>query len=139
MSGLADFVGVPFSAGGRSGEFDCWGLVREALRACAGLHLPDYGKPYRLEDHETVASNIREGLLHGWERVEDPRLYDVVVFNIAGQPRHIGLMIGPSRFLHAPEWVELPDGSRVAGTSRIEHIDDRMWHKRIEGFYRHVG
>lgn len=129
MTSLADFVGVPFVERGRGDGFDCWGLVREVLRACAGLDLPDYGKPYRLEDHDTVASNIREGLAQGWQRVADPRAFDVVVFNISGQPRHVGVMVGPSKFLHAPE----------GGTSRIERIDDRMWAKRVEGFYRHVG
>lgn len=130
MAALADFVGKPFADHGRSDDgLDCYGGVRAVLSACAGIHLPDYGDGYAdCADHDGIAACIRAGLLQGWQRVSDPRLYDVVVFNITGQPRHIGLMVGPTKFLHWPE----------NGTSRIERIDDRMWHKRIEGIYRHV-
>lgn len=121
---LARFIGVPFA----EHTFDCWQLARAVLRECAGLALPDYGRPYAdMGDHATIESNIREGLADGWSRVTDPRAWDLVIFNIAGQPRHIGVMLGPTKFLHVPE----------GQTSRIERIDDRMWAKRCEGFYRH--
>lgn len=127
---LADFVGVPFADHGRAGGFDCWGLARLALLSCRGIHLPDYGNGYAdMADHDGISNAIRDGLAQGWERVTDPRAFDLVIFNIAGQPRHVGLMVGPTKFLHAPE----------GSTSRIEHTDDRMWHKRIEGFYRYAG
>lgn len=127
---LADFIGVPFADHGRAGGFDCWGGAREVLRACAGLSLPDYGSGYTdCADHEGIAVSIRNGLAEGWVRVDDPRLHDLVVFNICGKPRHVGVMVGPTKFLHWPE----------NQTSRIERVDDRMWHKRIEGFYRYAG
>lgn len=130
MTTLSDFVGVPFADHGRGQGVDCWGLARAALKACAGIELPDYGDGYAdMADHDGIATSIRNGLAEGWQRVDDPRAFDLVIFNIAGQPRHVGLMVGPSKFLHAPE----------DGTSRIERIDDRMWAKRIEGYYRHVG
>jgi cell wall-associated NlpC family hydrolase len=130
MTTLADFVGLPFADHGRGDGHDCYGGVRAVLAACAGLHLPDYGDTYAdCGDHDGIASGIRAGLAIGWQRVSDPRRFDVVVFNITGQPRHIGVMVGPSKFLHWPE----------KGTSRIERLDDRMWHKRIEGVYRYVG
>lgn len=128
MTTLADFVGVPFADHGRAGGFDCWGLARAALLACRGIRLPDYGDGYRdCADHDGIAVAIREGLAEGWTRVEDPRAFDLVIFNIAGQPRHVGLMVGPTTFLHAPE----------GQTSRIERVTDPMWRKRIEGFYRY--
>jgi cell wall-associated NlpC family hydrolase len=127
---LADFVGVPFVDHGRGGGFDCYGGVREVLARCAGICLPDYGDTYAdVGDHENIAAAFRAGLAVGWQRVSDPRRFDVVIFTIAGQPRHIGVMVGPSKFLHWPE----------NGTSRIERLDDRMWHKRVEGVYRYVG
>lgn len=130
MDGLEAFVGVPFADHGRAGGFDCWGCARAALLACRGIALPDYGAGYAdMADHYGIAASIRGGLAEGWARVLDPRAFDLVIFNICGQPRHVGLMVGPSKFLHAPE----------GQTSRIERVDDRMWHKRIEGFYRYVG
>lgn len=98
--------------------------------ACRGIALPDYGGGYAgMSDHDGIATSIRSGLAEGWERVTDPQAFDLVIFNICGLPRHVGLMVGPRKFLHAPE----------GQTSRIERVDDRMWNKRIEGFYRHVG
>lgn len=127
---LADFVGLPFADHGRAGGFDCWGLARAALKAATGVDLPDYGAGYEgMADHSGIAASIRDGLAVGWERVERPQAHDLVIFNIAGQPRHVGLMVGPNMFLHAPE----------GSTSRIERVDDRMWAKRVEGFYRYVG
>lgn len=128
---IAQFVGIPFADHGRAADgLDCWGLARAALKACAGIDLPDYGGGYSdVGDHAGVAASIREGLAQGWVRVDAPRLYDLVIFNIAGQPRHVGLMLGPTKFLHAPE----------GQTSRIERVDDRMWARRVEGFYRYTG
>ncbi|MGY3265794.1 NlpC/P60 family protein [Lysobacter sp. HA35] len=130
MTQLADFVGLPFADHGRADGFDCWGGVRAVLSACLGLKLPDYGDGYSdCADHSGIACAIRDGLAADFVRVTDPRAFDLVIFNIAGQPRHVGVMVGPTSFLHWPE----------DGTSRIERTDNRMWHKRIEGFYRHAG
>lgn len=129
MNALADFVGLPFADHGRAGGFDCWGLARAALLACRGIHLPDYGTGYAdCADHDGIATSIREGLAADFQRVDRPEPYDLVIFNIAGEPRHVGLMVDPTRFLHAPE----------GQTSRVEHVDERKWHKRIEGFYRYA-
>lgn len=129
MTALADFVGLPFADHGRDGGFDCWGLARAALAACQGVVLPDYGTGYAdCADHDGIAASIRDGLAADFVRVTDPRAFDLVIFNIAGQPRHVGLMVDAARFLHAPE----------GSSSRIERIDDRMWARRVEGFYRYA-
>ena len=135
MSELADFVGLPFADHGRGDGVDCWGLARAALKACAGIDLPDYGSGYAsVTDRVGVAQSIRDGLADGWVRVERPRMYDLAIFNIAGRPGHVGLMVGPTMFLHAPE----PDDDGNGGTSRVESVNSPMWAKRLEGFYRHV-
>lgn len=132
---IAGFIGLPFAEHGRGGGYDCWGLAREVLRACAGISLPDYGHTYKsVEDHDAIVVAIHDGLAEGWERVEDGRLYDVVIFNIAGKPTHIGVMLGPTTFLHCPE----PSDSGAGGTSRIESIDSRLWRNRVEGIYRYT-
>lgn len=141
MTTLADFVGVPFADHGRTREgADCWGLVRAALKECAGIEMPDYGQGYAdVADHDRIGLLIRDGVMQGWERVSEPRRFDVVIFHIGETHWHVGLMLNRVRFLHCPEWVTLPDGTKTAGTSRTERIDDRLWHRRVEGVYRYVG
>lgn len=126
---LADFIGVPFADHGRAGGFDCWGLARAVLAACRGLRLPDYGEGYAdCGDHDGIAVAIREGLAADFVRVAVPEPFDLVIFNIGGQPRHVGVVVDAGRFLHAPE----------GQSSRIERLSDRMWARRVEGFYRHA-
>lgn len=135
MTTLADYVGLPFADHGRAGGFDCWGCVRAVLADLRGIVLPDYGAGYAdMDDHRGIACAITGGLVRDFVRVPRPQPFDLVIFNIAGQPRHVGLVVGPDQFLHCPEPTEAGKG----GTSRIERLSDRMWHKRIEGFYRHV-
>jgi hypothetical protein len=61
-----------------------------------------------------------------WQRVERPQLFDVVVFNRSGRPAHVGVMVGPTRFLHVERDAR----------SRIERLGPQ-W--QIEGFYRYTG
>lgn len=134
---LADFVGLPFRDHGRdrSGA-DCWGGVRLVLAELRGLLLPDYGSGYRATgDREGVSVAIHDGLLRDFVRVERPQPFDLVIFNLAKKPGHVGLVVDRGRFLHWP----LPDHKGNDGTSRIEHFTDRKWRNRVEGFYRHVG
>jgi cell wall-associated NlpC family hydrolase len=134
MAEIADFVGLPYRDRGRDRDgVDCYGLVRAVLAELRGVVLPDYGTYGGGGDHAGIALTIVNGLAEGWRPIADPRLFDLVVFTIAKQPRHVGLMLGPTRFLHAPE----PGDSGAGGTTRIERITDRMWRNRIEGFYRY--
>jgi cell wall-associated NlpC family hydrolase len=130
MRWAALYVGIPFVDHGREGGADCWGLVRAVLADVRGVMLPDYGNGYAgTADHEGIEASIREGLVRDFQRVEVPQAFDLVIFNLCNQPRHVGLMVTSWQFLHVPE----------GQSSRIERIEDRMWAKRVEGFYRHVG
>lgn len=120
------YVGLPFADHGREGGFDCWGLVRHVLRCERGLLLPDYGDRYaRYDDPASVERAIDAGLHEQWQRVAQPQVGGLVIFRIAGLPRHVGLVVDTDRFLHMP--------SRE--TSCVERLSSPMWAKRIEGFY----
>lgn len=134
---LADFIGLPFRDHGRERDgCDCWGGVRLVLRELRGIVLPDYGSGYReTMDCDGIGVSIREGLVRDFVRVDKPQPFDLVIFNLAGKPWHVGLVVGPGRFLHWPQ----PDDKGNDGSSRIAHYTDRIWARRVEGFYRHAG
>lgn len=129
MTTLTDFIGLPFVDHGRALGCDCWGGVRMVLHELAGVSLPDYGDRYTdVGDADGIESAIRDGLARDWYPVTGgPQMFDLVIFNVLGRPRHVGLMIGPSKFLHWPE----------GKTSRIESVNDLCWARRVEGFYRY--
>jgi cell wall-associated NlpC family hydrolase len=84
----ANQVGVPYRYGGRSTEgFDCSGLVSYA-----------YGRAGRMVPRTTGAL---------WRQLRpvalgELRPGDVLFFDIAGKPSHVGLYLGEGRFVHAP-------------------------------------
>lgn len=123
---LAPFLGLPFADKGRGPAYDCWGLVRHYLWHATGVLLPDYGHLYAThEDHGQVTDGIKAGLVEGWTKSVKPVLNGLVIFKIAGQPWHIGVVVSRDRFLH------IPPGE----TSCTERFADPRWINRIEGFY----
>lgn len=105
---LAAFMGVPYDG-------------RHFCRVLAGRVLDAHGIPWpRVSD----PAKARD-----WQRVAQPRALDVVVFNRAGRPGHVGVCIGRGRFLHVEE------GAR----SVIEYLASPLWQSRVEGYYRYTG
>jgi|GEM_PF-676541 len=102
---FAAFVGVPYQ-----GKKFCRELVRQVLAA--------HAIPMPLVDQPAQAPN--------WRRVPLPVALDVVVFNRAGRPAHVGVCVDSGRFLH------VEDGGR----SVIDRLSAPLWAARIEGFYR---
>ena len=130
---LARWIGLPYADKGRGPDaYDCWGLARAVL-AERGMALPDYAEAYtRAADHDSVAVAVRAGLADGWQPVDKPQAFDLVILNIAQRPWHCGVMVAPDRFLHV-----MPPGPKGQAFSCIERIDSPRWARRIEGFYRH--
>lgn len=100
---LLPFCDVPYR-----GRHYCRVFARDVL-AAHGIPYPT-SKPGRGE----------------WQRVERPQLFDVVVFNVKGRPGHVGVMVGPSKYLHVD----------VGERSRIERLGPT---RQVEGFYRYTG
>lgn len=137
MALFSPFIGLPFRDHGRDRSgVDCWGLVRLVLADLRGIVLPDYGQGYSdTGDFDGIGVAIREGLVRDFRRVDKPQPFDLVIFNLAGKPWHVGIVVDRTRFLHCPQ----PDERGNDGTSRLERWKDRMWAKRVEGWYRYAG
>lgn len=130
VAGTEKFVGLPFADHGREEDgLDCWGGVRYYLGQMRGLLLPDYGFGYtETADVAGIAATIRAGLMEGWQKIPQPEIFALVIFNLAGNPWHVGVMVSKHQFLHWPE----------DQNSRLDSIYSAMWEKRIEGYYRYV-
>ena len=123
---MLEFVGIPYLDRGRDrAGVDCWGLVR-LFFAGRGIALPDYLSDYGTADDRVGVAIAIGPHSTGWQRVDAPRYGDCVLFNIAGAPCHIGIVLERGRFLH----------SMRGRNSCVEDLDAIQWARRIEGFYR---
>lgn len=123
------YVGLPYEVLGRGATgYDCWGLVKHVYRTELNKELDDFEGRYQDQfDSDGIEAIFRDEKGR-WEKVERPFPFDVVMFNVFGRPVHVGVMVYRDYFVHSP------DGD----FSRIERIASPQWHRRIEGFYRHV-
>jgi hypothetical protein len=98
MHPLAHLIGKPWHPGGTGPDlFDCWHLVREAVRISRGVEIPQLGGD--------VTRVTRDAHAAGWRRVEFPvRDGDVIVVRESASRRHVGVVIeldGVLAVLHA--------------------------------------
>lgn len=128
---VAQYTGLPFKELGRTREgIDCWGLARLVLQEQLGLETPDYSEAYtNVGDTVTIPRVIAAGLEADWERVEKPKMFDLIILNIGRRKMHVGIVVAKHDFLHSPEGKSL---------SLVERFTDGQYIRRIEGFYRHV-
>lgn len=125
---VTKYVGLPFEDLGRSvNGVDCWGLVQHVYRSEYKIHLPDYKMYGSIRDRAAVEVTARF-IKARWQQNSEPAFMDVICFNIAKRPLHVGLVVSKDQFLHSPE----------DDFTRIERFTDRIWANRIEGFYRYV-
>lgn len=124
---VADYIGLPFRDHGRDRRgLDCWGLVRLVLAEQFGVSLIDFDYA-STRDSDGIPAAI-EAARPEWSVVGDPQLGDVMVFNIGGQPMHVGLVIETGLMLH------VSDDDRGAV---MESYLTPAWRPRMEGIYRY--
>lgn len=129
MRSYSKYIGVPFREKGRSMDgADCWGLLKLIYSNELGIDdLPDFADRY---ENTRDKFNIPL-LLHierqRWEQVERPQETDAVMFNLAGLPIHVGIMISEDQFIHVTKGIN----------ACIESIDSPVWANRVQGFYRY--
>ena len=111
MEGLlrtaTDLLGTPYRNGGATLDgFDCSGFVQYVF-AQHGVRVP-----------RTVRRQAEVGA-----RVREAAAGDLVFFNTEGRgPTHVGIALGPDRFIHAPS-------SR--GVVRVEPFASAYWSSRF--------
>lgn len=119
------YIGLPYRLGGRDRNgIDCWGLVRLIHKEQLGIDLPAFAEVISLEDQAETINREKEG----WNPVVIEQTGDVVLFNILGNPTHVGIITKPGFFIHAFENQDV----------RIERLDDPKWKRRIKGIYRYA-
>ena len=129
---LQTYMGLPFKSHGRTLKegVDCIGLVLLVLKGEFDTVVPDRWK-YDTPDDKKVAANFVAEMaasdtgLSGWKPC-GPEAGAVVLFEVRGAVRHIGIMVDNERFLHIMKNT----------LSCIERVDSPLWEKRIKGYYK---
>ena len=113
-------IGCKYKVHGRSREegFDCYGVGIEVYKI-HGLFLPDvdYEMP---EQYEEVFLEQQKKV--EFTKVERPVELAIIVFEVRGEPTHMGIYLGKGLFIHATK----------RGVS-VEPL--HRWEKRVEGYY----
>ncbi len=127
------YLGRPYCAE----SWNCYTLVRTVLGEAYGVELPAYDTAKSIGD--AVSSECLRG---GWQQIcgleaqqRFPLGYpgDVVAFQIAlptakgGPTNHVGVLVGPGRFLHVME----------GGGTWVASLQDPDWKRRMLAVYRH--
>lgn len=100
---IRKYIGKPYRHNGRSDSLDCLGLAISFLNA-HGRNLPENdGKPILEHWYREDPERLVRGLEKYGKRTLLNQLqpFDVVVFSFRGIPRHAGVMIDRSHFIHA--------------------------------------
>lgn len=131
---ILSIVGAPYKSRGYSfGGCDCWGLVYLYYKEVMGF-TPRLSDEYLNHDDFSTAMMAQ---IDEWEKVERPTEHDLVFVCFNGEiPLHCGVMISPTKILHA-----YTEGSQVqiwSLFSMLRHL--RRYYKmntepRVE-FYR---
>lgn len=121
------YIGLPYQENGRTvGGVDCWGLARLFYKQELSIDLPDYSDLYVGSWDEQVSKLINYHK-DSWQQVSKPDLGDLCLFNIYGEPAHIGIYAGDSKFLH----------SRDGQDSVIESLNNSQWKRRLAGYFKY--
>ena len=108
-------------------EYNCWNLCREVYRRF-GLRLPKYSDYIAvISQRDLLIKTIKDD---DFVLISEPEVPCIVTLQLA--PRmitHIGVVIDKRRFIHV----------RKQSGVAVERLDNRIWKKRIEGFYRYAG
>lgn len=122
------YIGLPYLENGRTeAGIDCWGLARVFYRDQLNIDLPSYTDEYN-GSHDPAVIEAISRYRENWEKTETPTIGDLCLFNILGEPTHVGIFVGNNKFLH----------SREGRDSVIETLDNTKWKNRFQGFYKYT-
>ena len=122
------YIGLPYLDNGRTeAGVDCWGLARLVYSKEYGIELPSYSDEYigGTDPYIVEAVNLYKD---NWQEINTPNIGDLCLFNIFGEPMHVGIYIGENKFLHC----------RIGSDSVIESLNNIKWKNRFQGFYTYA-
>lgn len=109
------WLGTPYRhlAATRGAGCDCLGLIRGVWRDLYGVlpEVPNYRADLR---------DPRDLLVAATERLAPAgqEAGAIVLFRLGAQPRHCGILVGPTRFIHAQERVGVVEVNLTDGWAR---------------------
>ena len=122
------YIGLPYSSRGRDiTGLDCWGLVCVFYKNEFNVELPSYSDLYTDANGPEVPQAINQ-YRDTWQSVSVGKTGDLCLFNIYGEPAHVGVYVGDNKFLHAREGRD----------SVIESLASSQWSKRFQGFFTYT-
>ena len=128
-----DYIGIPFKPDGRTREegLDCWAIVVLIYRERLNILLPDFKGVFTEQSPVTLRRVAKEmkAYKEKWQRVEIPKLYDVVMLRTGAYTYHVGLCLDRHNMLHVMAGIN----------SVVEPFTGIEWRNRIEEFRRYVG
>lgn len=131
MHWAAALIGRPYREAAQGPEaFDCWGLVRHALRIGYGVDMPLLGVG---DQAEGVAAVKRAAT--GWHQVTGklPRERDVVLMTGWKKDRHVGLMVASGDYLfclHASSDIGGVAAQQLRDVARDGYERFELWRMR---------
>lgn len=129
MRSVADFVGIPYVAHGRSyNGADCWGILYLYYRDVLGTPVPAYSAEMDAAEfnHRGIAPVVSAEREKYWHPIDTPQPGDGILMRAGGHDSHVGIFLGQGRMLH----------SEGPHPSVIDRIGDMRWRNRISGYYR---
>ena len=125
---VGDYIGIPFLEHGRDRRgLDCWGLLRLIYLEQLDIVLPSYSERYEsAEDGKKLRDLVLNVIGPEWETAADPEPGDAALFRIAGEPMHVGVVIGKGEMIHVMKGIDVT----------IERFTGWQWKHRLAGFYR---
>jgi NlpC/P60 family putative phage cell wall peptidase len=129
VAAAQEWLGTPYrhQAATLGAGCDCLGLLRGVWRSLYGsepLTVPAYRADWRDGAHASTLLEAAETLLH---RTDDPpQPGQVVLFQLrrALAPKHCGILVSPTRFIHAQEQLGVVEANLSDG-----------WRRRVAGVF----
>ncbi len=122
------YIGLRYLDNGRTESgVDCWGLARLFYKQEYGIDLPSYSEEYSGGTDARILQVV-ELYRDNWEESAQPEAGDLCLFNMLGEPMHVGVYVGNNKFLH----------SRRGSDSVIESLNNIKWKNRFVAFYKYA-